>query len=304
MLINTLQDMARKYAPFSFEDEEDLFLQAIVGDEEAKLELLQHNSRFILKIVNTFNIKDKELYDDAQSNGMMGFLKGFEKYNPDFCVRISTYCYKYVWGEIWTGLANAKVANSIPISVYSKVCSFVKQFVASNKALPTDEDVAIFLMKQYKLDECSAYEVATITHIGVMKFNDIIPVNSEMENLNAPEDLGKNVFNSTFGNIDPSVKLTLEETADRVETYCKKNLTTKQFRIINMIVINYLRKQEQCTIREAADKLFCRYQAVDQLVKFSMLKVGVTEEGEFVKRTIKAVMELTGNKDKKSYAQI
>ncbi len=301
LMENTLSEMAKLYAPFDEFDEHDLALQMVVGDEEAKLELIQHNARFALKIVNSFKIKDKDLYEDAQSAALIGLLKGLKSYNPDSYTRISTYCYKFVWGEVWTTLANAKVANSIPTYMYVKIASFVKAFVEKNEKIPTEQDVTDFLIKRFKLDEFTASQISVISHSGVMKFNDLRFADGEETGM-VVEDMGNSVFSPAIRNTDPSVRLALSEIADRVEEYCKNNLTKKQFKVIDMIIINYLRNQEVCTIKQASEKLFCHYQAVDQLLRYSLLKLGVTEEGAFVKRAIKCVLEMAISKENSSYA--
>lgn len=69
------------------------------GDEMARRELIEGNLRLVLSVIQRFD-KRGESPDDLFQVGCIGLLKAIANFDPDKCVRFSTYGVPMIAGEI------------------------------------------------------------------------------------------------------------------------------------------------------------------------------------------------------------
>ena len=69
------------------------------GDENARRELIEGNLRLVLSVIQRFD-KRGESPDDLFQVGCIGLLKAIANFDPDKCVRFSTYGVPMIAGEI------------------------------------------------------------------------------------------------------------------------------------------------------------------------------------------------------------
>lgn len=81
------------------EEMDRLLRQARDGDEKARQELIEGNLRLVLAVIQRFD-KRGESPDDLFQVGCIGLLKAIANFDPDKCVRFSTYGVPMIAGEI------------------------------------------------------------------------------------------------------------------------------------------------------------------------------------------------------------
>lgn len=81
------------------EEMDRLLRQARDGDEQARQALIEGNLRLVLAVIQRFD-KRGESPDDLFQVGCIGLLKAIANFDPDKCVRFSTYGVPMIAGEI------------------------------------------------------------------------------------------------------------------------------------------------------------------------------------------------------------
>lgn len=81
------------------EEMDRLLRQAKDGDEQARQALIEGNLRLVLAVIQRFD-KRGESPDDLFQVGCIGLLKAIANFDPDKCVRFSTYGVPMIAGEI------------------------------------------------------------------------------------------------------------------------------------------------------------------------------------------------------------
>lgn len=81
------------------EEMDHLLRQARDGDEQARQALIEGNLRLVLAVIQRFD-KRGESPDDLFQVGCIGLLKAIANFDPDKCVRFSTYGVPMIAGEI------------------------------------------------------------------------------------------------------------------------------------------------------------------------------------------------------------
>ena len=98
-------------------EEEDLAIQKmLLGDQEARNKLIEHNLRLVAHIVKKFESKDYDT-DDLISIGTIGLVKGIDSYKPAKNTRITTYAARCIENEILMHYrSNKKHINNISLN--------------------------------------------------------------------------------------------------------------------------------------------------------------------------------------------
>jgi len=120
------------------------------GDEQAKTELLEHNSPLIKSVIKPYKKKGIE-YDDLYQLGCLGFLKAIKNFNPDFNVKFSTYAVPMVAGEVKRFLrddGSIKVSRALK-SLNIQITHFINDYQKDHSDNPTIETIA----KHFKIEE-------------------------------------------------------------------------------------------------------------------------------------------------------
>ncbi|MDR1138685.1 MAG: sigma-70 family RNA polymerase sigma factor [Clostridiales bacterium] len=126
-----------------------LIRDAKIGDNNAKEELLQHNSALIKSVIRRFKNKGIE-YDDLYQLGCIGFLKAIKNFDADFGVKFSTYAVPMIAGEIKRFLRDdglVKVSRAVK-SLSIKIARFNEEYKKINGDSPKIE----LLAEQFGVD--------------------------------------------------------------------------------------------------------------------------------------------------------
>lgn len=78
---------------------EELLKKASGGDDEARQQLIEGNLRLVLSVIQRFD-KRGESPDDLFQVGCIGLMKAIANFDPDKCVRFSTYGVPMIAGEV------------------------------------------------------------------------------------------------------------------------------------------------------------------------------------------------------------
>ena len=101
--------------------EMDLLLRrSRLGDKAARQRLIEGNLRLVLSVIQRFD-KRGECPDDLFQVGCIGLMKAIENFDPDKCVRFSTYGVPMIAGEIRRYLRDnsaIRVSRSIRDAAY------------------------------------------------------------------------------------------------------------------------------------------------------------------------------------------
>lgn len=108
-------------SPFSLEEELSTVRRYLAGDEEARLELIEHNLRLVVYIAKRFDNTGVDM-DDLVSIGTIGLIKAVGSYNPDKNIKLATFASRCIENEILmhlrkTGKTRTEVSLDEPLNV-------------------------------------------------------------------------------------------------------------------------------------------------------------------------------------------
>lgn len=108
-------------SPFSPEEELSTVRRYLAGDEEARLELIEHNLRLVVYIAKRFDNTGVDM-DDLVSIGTIGLIKAVGSYNPDKNIKLATFASRCIENEILmhlrkTGKTRTEVSLDEPLNV-------------------------------------------------------------------------------------------------------------------------------------------------------------------------------------------
>ena len=108
-------------SPFSPEEELSTVRRYLAGDEEARLELIEHNLRLVVYIAKRFDNTGVDM-DDLVSIGTIGLMKAVGSYNPDKNIKLATFASRCIENEILmhlrkTGKTRTEVSLDEPLNV-------------------------------------------------------------------------------------------------------------------------------------------------------------------------------------------
>lgn len=87
---------------------------------EARNKLIEHNLRLVVAVARTYNSLNMPLYDLVQE-GNFGLIKGVERFDPTFNVRLSTYVTYWIKESINRGISKTGRIIKIPVHVTEKL---------------------------------------------------------------------------------------------------------------------------------------------------------------------------------------
>ena len=122
---------------------DSLLRKVRLGDEEAREKLIEGNLRLVLSVIQRFD-KRGECPDDLFQVGCIGLIKAISNFDPDKCVRFSTYGVPMIAGEIRRYLRDnsaIRVSRSIRDIAYKVLqCKEALQLRLDRE--PTQEEIA------------------------------------------------------------------------------------------------------------------------------------------------------------------
>ncbi|HHY51994.1 MAG TPA: RNA polymerase sporulation sigma factor SigE [Clostridiales bacterium] len=86
-------------APLTKEEEEEVFTRLLVGDENAKQELIIHNLRLVVYIARKFENSGIGV-EDLISIGTIGLIKAVNTFCPERGIKLATYASRCIENEI------------------------------------------------------------------------------------------------------------------------------------------------------------------------------------------------------------
>ena len=95
--------------PLTKEEEEKYVKEMLLGNNEARNKLIEHNLRLVAHIVKKYDNKTET--DDLISIGTIGLIKGIDSYSSKNGTRITTYCARCIENEILMNYRNNKKNN-------------------------------------------------------------------------------------------------------------------------------------------------------------------------------------------------
>lgn len=93
--------------PLSEEKEQEYLERLRKGDIIARNKLIEHNLRLVAHIIKKYYAKESE-HDDLVSIGTIGLIKAINTYNPDKCIKLSSYASRCIENEILMHFRNSK----------------------------------------------------------------------------------------------------------------------------------------------------------------------------------------------------
>lgn len=137
-------DEIQRYKPLSESEEKELIIRAKSGDREANDLLVTSNLRLVASIALRY-AKRSTHYMDLMQDGVIGLIKGINKFNPETGYRLSTYASWWIKREIIESLKEKvnmiKIPNYIFLK-YKKIEKSIKKMEAELGRRVKPEEVA------------------------------------------------------------------------------------------------------------------------------------------------------------------
>ena len=95
--------------PLKKEEEEKYIKEMLLGNEDARNKLIEHNIRLVAHIVKKYDNKNET--DDLISIGTIGLIKGIDSFSNKNGARLTTYCARCIENEILMNYRNNKKRN-------------------------------------------------------------------------------------------------------------------------------------------------------------------------------------------------
>lgn len=105
--------------PLSKEEEDNLIKNMLIGDKNARDQLIEHNLRLVAHIVKKYENKSNDI-DDLISIGTIGLIKGIDSFSNKQGTKLTTYAARCIENEILMHYRNEK-KNSKNISINENI---------------------------------------------------------------------------------------------------------------------------------------------------------------------------------------
>lgn len=135
-----------KLETLSFEETNQLILEAHNGSSEARDKIIKGNLKLILSVIKRFSYK-KENNDDLFQVGTIGLMKAIDNFDLSHNVKFSTYAVPMIIGEIRRYIRDSgsiRVSRSYKDIAY-KSLNFKEDYFQKNGKEPKMEEIANFL---------------------------------------------------------------------------------------------------------------------------------------------------------------
>ena len=130
----------------SSEETKELFIKMKNGDPFAREDLINGNLKLVLSIIKKFNNKVDNL-DDLFQVGCLGLVKAIDNFDTSYDVKLSTYAYPMIIGEIKRYLrdnSSLRISRSIKDIAY-KTLKLKEELMNASGKEPSNEEVAKIL---------------------------------------------------------------------------------------------------------------------------------------------------------------
>lgn len=107
----------REYPLLSAEEEKELAIKSLAGDEKAKNKLISCNLRLVVSIVKHYNQNTSLSFEDLIQEGNFGLFRATKDFNPELGWRFSTYATYWIKQSISRAILNHSRTIRIPIHI-------------------------------------------------------------------------------------------------------------------------------------------------------------------------------------------
>lgn len=134
-------------------------------DDQTLIQLIKENKGLIYSIINKY-IKYYE-FDDLYQVSIIGITKAYHNYNKDMNVKMTTYLYKYILGEVLAFIRNSKTIKTS--REYQKIYKKILE--------------AKTILTQRIMKEPSNYELACFLEIDEQIIEDVLRCQDKVSSL-------------------------------------------------------------------------------------------------------------------------
>jgi RNA polymerase sigma factor (sigma-70 family) len=138
-IINFYTDCIKQHKLLTAKQEVELSKKAAQGDTEARDILINSNIRLVISIAKKYAAHGHDI-DDLVQEGMMGLMKGVEKFDPSMGYRLSTYSTWWIKQTISRYIYDRCKTIRLPVHInekISKIKNFINQYKKNHNSTPT-----------------------------------------------------------------------------------------------------------------------------------------------------------------------
>lgn len=170
----------RKYSVPTEKEEEELVNKAKSGDERAKSDLICRNLRFIYSLAKIYARNENEVLDYV-NEGVLGFEKALEKFDPTLGNKFNTYGVWYIRRAMNFYLTDTRnIINRSNSNKFGRKIDSIKQkHYAENGREPTIDEIRELIKKYYDID---VKNDSDLFDVNVISINDEIDDDYTIEN--------------------------------------------------------------------------------------------------------------------------
>lgn len=278
---NPLAEIAKNFPPLSEEEELHLTKEAYAkNDPSLKEKLLLHNIKMATAIArkNVSGIKDRDTLQEIDSVAVQTLIEVSKRYDPSNGNKLMTYAYMFIIRAVKDYLIELKTKGSLGKYAYRKAARWLRD----NPDKSTEESITSF-QKLFRCNAQTATNIFQFVKYGVSNFSSIDDSNFDEES-SGPLSLlkTKSIFSNTKDENEEDENRNeeiLQKISSDIEIIAKDLLTDRQFMIFDIIILGFIKNKKIITIKEAAEKLHCRYQNVDQIVEYTKMRLSTSDRG-------------------------
>lgn len=230
------------------EDILKLIKEAQEGNNEAKAEILKHNTPLVKSIVRRYTNKQVE-YDDLMQLGTLGLIKAVNNFDMSFNVKFSTYAVPMIAGEIKRFIRDdgaIKVSRSMK-SMSLKFNAFIERFRQENKKEPRVEDIA----KEFDMDREDVVITMESSHYPISLYQENDDGLSLVDRISAKgsldDTIDKMLLKDLISSLDDRDKkiIILRYYRDKTQSEIADELGVSQVQVsrLESKIIEYMRKE-------------------------------------------------------------
>lgn len=267
-----LRAIVDKYPVLSREEEVTLYEKYLDGSIEAMQELIMHNIRYVLSVVQKYKPYGFEEYELMQE-GIIGLMKGLKNYDPKSGFRVITFCDKQINYQIKMYIMKNSDVVSLTDTKYNK-----RLFYGFSRAINEYErtnDCDCVVHDQWSLYPSQKALDFVSNKLGVEKQHvmDFVPVKYGSKSLDAPttyDDGGVSLHDYL------STEETLFDCVTKHEQIDYESLTScLSEKEKNVIYWRYI-AEDQKSLKQLAEESGVSHQAIHDTEKRALKKLKTT----------------------------